>query len=221
MGAINIKRLSLVIAGALMIAFTSACSRSSGGADGSAGSIYNPDGAYGNFGYGTQGCGNCGSATQYALTALGQGDSGYARHVQLGLDIFLDPAYIYTPDGSMMYVFQSYPSGAPVGASGELEVVSDYSSCAVPPGVYQVTTVQPGQYLGSNQFRNMVLQGQNTRNGAVITLALNSTSNNYITYLTNPSVSYNGIPYNYKIQKTMTIVSIGGYPCSGGTYELY
>jgi len=222
MKASLINKIALALASVSIMAFTTACSRSSGNTDGTTGSIYNPTGdpGYG-YGSGSQGCGNCGSAKQFVTTALGQGDSPYAQHLQLGLDIFMDPYYLNTPDGTLMYAFQNYPAGAPIGGSGELEVRSDFSSCQVPPGVYRVFTLQPGQYVGYNQFKNLVLQGQSRNSGATITIALNSTSNNYITYLTAPSISYNGLQYNYKLQKTMTILAINGYQCSGGTYELY
>lgn len=211
-----------VLALIVMTGLMTACNRGSGG--GSVGGGGGPGGfGFGNPGFGAMSCGNCGSARDYLITALGQApiitEQGMVDLIQLGLDIYIDGRGAFTPDGTLMTIFQNYQG--PIGAAGELAIQHDYSSCGLPPGVYQLRTAQPGNYIGFNQFNGLVLEGRHVQMGIPIVVALNASSNNYITYLTNPSASWNGIPYNYKIQKTMTIVSAGNMPCNGGVYELY
>lgn len=218
MGVNLLKKIGVAALGAAIMTLTIACSKSGSGtvAGGGGDPFANQWGHSQGYGFGSQGCTNCGSATQYIVTALGQGGQGF---LQLGLDVFFDPRGIYSPDGTLMSVFQNYQG--PIAATGVLEVANDYSTCQVHPGLYKLTTVQPGQFLGMSQFRGLILQGVNTQTGMPIVISVNAASNNYLTYLTNPGYSWGGVPYHFRIQKTMTIVSVGNYACQNGVYELY
>jgi hypothetical protein len=210
MGAMKLKQ---IVAGSLATAIlmlTAACSKSGGSvaSSGGGGPVHGFSGGQ----FGAQGCGNCGTANAYMVTALGQ----HFDRLQIGMDVYFDPRYIYSA-GSLMDVFQSYRG--PIAASGEMEIYYD-DVCGAQPGVYRMRTVQAGEFVGGSQFRGLVLEGQNMQTGLPIVVAFTA-SNNYLSYLSIPSYSFNGIPYNYKVMKTMRIISVGNMQCPNGIYEMY
>lgn len=97
-----------------------------------------------NGGYGWSGnCPSCAGMTQPLVTTVGE--DRYPE--SLGLQLYSSTSV----NGLPQY-------GNLVAAQGTFSTANDYT-CGVPAGTYQVTTLQPGQYNGSQTVTGLVLQG--------------------------------------------------------------
>ncbi len=101
----------------------------------------------GPYGYGAA-CTTCGAMTQPFVNTYGEDRYPEALALQLFSSV--------TPNAA-----PQYQTTQQIAAQGTFIIPNGDANCGVAPGTYQLTTVQPGSYNGSQTVTNLVLQAVN------------------------------------------------------------
>lgn len=180
------KRLGIlvfILSAVLVATAMNACGKKDGGGGGGGGNPYVP-----------AGCAGCvpGQGTVLA-TAFGIHSP---NTIALGLTFYGQGA----PQGG-------YYTG-PVSAQGELFVGPQAGGwyCPLPPGLYQVGTIQAGQW-SSQMVANLVLEANGPGGRVRIIMIQNGV------YQASPNIQYSGRTYPNYLWGNVLIESVNGQPC--------
>lgn len=111
-------------------------------------------------------CATCAANTSFLASGAGRFYSGGQLSFELALELFGNSATMGTngaqpvPAGSAYYSQpMTYNYSGAISSQGTLTVVNvPYLSCNIPPGTYQVQTVQPGYFGHGQSFGSMSMQ---------------------------------------------------------------